>query len=92
VSPVKRQLPQAIAPLATPVSIPPGSIDRIDRYYVVCSRDRAIRPVLQRRMIRDNPCADVVEIDTDHTPQLSRPKELAKALDQFAAHAARSRR
>jgi pimeloyl-ACP methyl ester carboxylesterase len=91
-SAIKRQLPQAIAPLATPVSIPPSSIDRINKYYVICLRDRAIQPVLQRRMIRDNPCADVVEINTDHTPQLSRPKELAKALDQFAAHAARSRR
>jgi pimeloyl-ACP methyl ester carboxylesterase len=81
---IARQMPQAIAPLAAPVSIPLGALDRINKYYVLCLRDRAIRPVLQRRMIKDNPCADVVEIDTDHTPQLSRPAELAQALDRFA--------
>jgi pimeloyl-ACP methyl ester carboxylesterase len=89
---IERQLPQAAAVMATPVSLPPGSIDRINKYYVLCLRDRAIQPALQRRMINDNACADVVEIDTDHTPHLSRPEELAKVLDRFAAHVARARR
>jgi pimeloyl-ACP methyl ester carboxylesterase len=83
-SAIARQLPQAVAPLGTPVSIPTGTLDRINKYYVLCLRDRAIQPALQRRMIRENACADVVELDTDHMPQLSRPKELAKALDRFA--------
>jgi hypothetical protein len=52
---------------------------------VLCSRDRAIPPALQRRMNAENACAEVVELDTDHTPQLSMTDELAKALDKFAA-------
>jgi hypothetical protein len=40
-------------------------------------------------MSKENASVDTVEIDTDHTPQLSRPKELAKALDRFAKHVAR---
>jgi pimeloyl-ACP methyl ester carboxylesterase len=86
---IARQLPQPVAPFATPVSIPPGALDRINTYAVVCTRDRAIPPPLQRRMSAG--CADVVEIDTDHTPQLSRPDELARALDRFAARVSRGR-
>jgi pimeloyl-ACP methyl ester carboxylesterase len=83
---IERQRPQPVAPFATPVSIRPGALDSINRYYVVCTQDRAISPALQRRMIAENPCADVVELDTDHTPHLSMPDELAKALNRFAAH------
>ena len=83
---IARQRPQPMAPFATPVSIPQGALDGIKRYYVICTRDRAIPPPLQRRMIAENACADVVELDTDHTPQLSMTNELARALDHFATH------
>jgi pimeloyl-ACP methyl ester carboxylesterase len=89
---IARQQPQPVVPFATPVSIPPGALDHIEKYFVVCTRDRAIPPPLQRRMSKENGSVDTVEIDTDHTPQLSRPKELAKALDRFAKHMARGRR
>jgi len=88
---IAQQMPQPVIPFATPVKIPPGALDRIAKYCVVCTRDRAIPPALQRRMSSENACADSVEIETDHTPQLSRPDELARALDRFAAHAARAR-
>jgi pimeloyl-ACP methyl ester carboxylesterase len=81
---IAQQRPQAVAPYVTPVSIPPGALDRIKRYYVLCTRDRAIPPALQRRMISENSFADVVELDTDHTPHLSRTEDLAQALDKFA--------
>jgi pimeloyl-ACP methyl ester carboxylesterase len=83
---IARQHPQPVAPFATAVSIPPGALDGLKRYYVVCTRDRALPQALQRRMIAENPCSDVVELDTDHSPQLSLPNELAKALVRFAAH------
>jgi pimeloyl-ACP methyl ester carboxylesterase len=86
---IAQQRPQPVAPFATPVSIPPGALDDINRYYVLCTRDRAIPPALQRRMIAENACADVVELDTDHTPQLSMTNELAKALHRFATHSSR---
>jgi len=84
---IERQRPQSVAPFMTPVSIPAGALDGINRYYVVCLRDRAIPLPLQRRMIAENACADVVELDTDHTPQLSMTNDLATALDRFASHA-----
>ena len=83
---IARQRPQPIGPFVTPVSIPAAALDGIDRYFVVCTRDRAIPLPLQRRMIAENVCDDVVELDTDHTPHLSMPKELAGALHQFTTH------
>jgi len=81
-----RQRPQPLAPFVTPVSIPPGALDGINKYYVLCKRDRAIPRALQSRMIAENKCAAVIELDTDHTPQLSMTEELAEALQRFAAH------
>jgi len=87
---IGRQRPQAVAPFATPVSISAGALDAIPRYYVLCQRDRAIPPALQRRMSREAGCAEVVELDTDHTPQLSMPVQLAHALQHFATLLARA--
>ncbi len=83
---IARQRPQPIAPFITPVSIAARALDGLNRYYVICTRDRAIPPPLQRRMIEENVCADVVELDTDHTPQLSMTNELAATLHRFANH------
>ncbi len=83
---IARQCPQPVSPLPMAVSIPPGALNGINRYYVLCSRDRAISPPLQRRMVAENMCADVIELDTDHTPQLSMTNEMAKALHRFATH------
>jgi len=88
---IARHRPQPVAPFATPVSIPPGALDGIRRYYVLCTRDQAIPPALQRRMIAENPFADVVELNTDHTPHLSMTSELATALHRFAAESSRSK-
>ena len=83
---IARQRPQPIGPFVTPVSIPAGALDGINRYFVVCTCDRAIPLPLQRRMIAENACDDVVELDTDHTPHLSMTEKLAGALHQLAAH------
>ena len=83
---IARQRRQPVAPFVTPVSIPPGILNGIKRFCVLCTLDRAMMPALLRRMIAENPCEEVVELDTDHTPQLSMPEELAGALERFAAH------
>ena len=89
-SAIAKHRPQPVAPFVTPVSIPPGALDGIRRYYVLCTRDHAIPPALQRRMIAENACAEVIELETDHTPQLSMPDELAQALRRFAMHSTAS--
>jgi pimeloyl-ACP methyl ester carboxylesterase len=89
---IAQSRPQAVAPFATPVSIAAGTLDGLPRAYVHCTEDRALPPALQRRMMREHPCVDVVEIETDHSPQLSAPGELIAALERFAAIATASSR
>ncbi|HWB21511.1 MAG TPA: alpha/beta fold hydrolase [Gaiellaceae bacterium] len=75
--------PQPIAPFMTPVDLD-GGVDEIDRYYVLCTEDKAIPPPLQRRMSTESPCVEVAELEADHSPFLSKTSELAAILDRFA--------
>jgi pimeloyl-ACP methyl ester carboxylesterase len=80
---VRRTGPQALTPLAQPVSLG-REFERIPRTFVICTRDRIIPPALQRRMVRDSRVMDVVELDSGHHPQLSRLEELAGILHRCA--------
>jgi Alpha/beta hydrolase family len=82
---IERRGAQAVAPFADPVAIPDGAFEDIPRSYVLCKRDRAIPPPLQRRMLEQAGCAEVVELDTDHVPQLSATGELAASIDRLAS-------
>jgi pimeloyl-ACP methyl ester carboxylesterase len=53
--------------------------------YVLCARDRAIHPDLQRWM--STRAGRVVTLDTDHSPFMSLPEQFADLLDGIAANA-----
>jgi pimeloyl-ACP methyl ester carboxylesterase len=73
---------QPLAPFEGPAEVPG---DAVPRAYVIARQDRAIPVALQRRMVAENPCIDVVELDTDHSPMVCATSELASALDRFAS-------
>jgi pimeloyl-ACP methyl ester carboxylesterase len=77
------QRPQPVIPFVDEARLSEG-YERIPRTYVHCTRDQANMPALQRRMIEERRVQRVIELDTDHTPQLSAPDDLVKALDQLA--------
>ena len=79
--------PQPVVPFGEPVQIPEGTFDEIPRAYVICTRDRSIPPGLQRRMVAENGIEDVIELDADHSPMISRTAELAEAVDQLVTRA-----
>jgi pimeloyl-ACP methyl ester carboxylesterase len=79
----ERRKPQSLVPMTQPVVVG-DALDGVPRAYVFTAQDFAIRPALQRRMIEEHPCVDVVELDTDHTPALSATAELVGALERFA--------
>jgi pimeloyl-ACP methyl ester carboxylesterase len=79
---------QPVLPFTQPVALDgPGAdaFGALQRAYVVCLQDRAIKPALQRRMLEAAGCDPVIEIDTDHSVWASRPDELAVALNEIAA-------
>jgi pimeloyl-ACP methyl ester carboxylesterase len=73
---------QPLAPFLGPAEVPG---DAVPRAYVIATQDRAIPPALQRRMVAENPCMDVVELDTDHSPMVGATSDLAAVLDRFAS-------
>ena len=72
---IGRVATQTLASFRTPRTSPDTSVPTT---YVVCQRDQAIRPELQREIAHD--CDHVVELASDHCPFLSHPQELADLL------------
>ena len=73
-------VPQAAAPLITPVNTSPNNFGRVPRIYISCSRDRAISPSIQKKMYSNLPCKKVIRMDTSHSPFFSAPEELVGHL------------
>jgi pimeloyl-ACP methyl ester carboxylesterase len=72
--------PESLAAFATPVAVTEERAGSVRRIYLECARDRAISVAKQREMWAARPCERVETLDTDHSPFLSRPAELAAHL------------
>lgn len=81
----ERRRPQAVAPFATAVSLHGVVADPSRRAYIHCTRDHAIPLELQRRMVRESPCEQVFELESDHAPYLCQTAAVVDLLDQIAA-------
>jgi pimeloyl-ACP methyl ester carboxylesterase len=75
--------PQPLLPFLTPVDLPDGGLS-VPCSYVLTGRDRAIPPSLQRRMAKEGGATVLIELDSDHSPFLSRPDELVAVLVRAA--------
>lgn len=73
-------VPQAAAPLATPVNTTEEKFGRVPRVYISCLRDKAIAPALQEKMYKALPCEKVISMDTSHSPFFSAPELLVGHL------------
>lgn len=80
----KKLGPEPLSPLVTPLRLSDANYGRVRRDYIECLRDRAIPIAIQRRFREALPCRRVISLDTDHSPFLSAPAELARALDELA--------
>jgi pimeloyl-ACP methyl ester carboxylesterase len=83
--------PQPAVPMTNPFELDPSKAEafrKLPRSYVTGLQDRSIPPGMQRFMFERAGCDPVIEIDTDHSPYLSRTRELVQALDQLAQRAA----
>ena len=79
----ERLTPQPAAPFGAPVALG-EAFAAVPKHYVECTRDGAISIELQRDMIAATPGVAVHTLDSDHSPFLSRPAELAEVLDRIA--------
>ena len=79
--------PQPVGPLVSPMRITEGNYGRVPRVYIECALDNAVTPEMARDMYTALPCAEVIEMQTGHSPFLSAPEELARHLDALARYA-----
>lgn len=73
-------VPQAVAPLGTPVSTTDENFGRIPRVYIECLQDKAVSPFIQEKLYTNLSCEKVISMDTSHSPFFSAPEELANHL------------
>ena len=75
-----RLVPESLAAMGAPVHTTEDRAGSVARAYIECLRDGAIVIDTQRSMQAARPCEPVLQIHTDHSPFLSRPRELADHL------------
>lgn len=81
---VARLRVEPVRPLATPLALSEARYGSVPRYYVECTQDRCFPLATQRAMQAVLPCAGVVTLESDHSPFLCAPAELAAALIDIA--------
>lgn len=75
-----RLVPDALAPVVTPVQTTDERFGRIPRVYITTLHDKVIGPALQKQMYTAVPCQQIIALKTSHSPFISAPEELARQL------------
>lgn len=78
--------PEPMVSFTTPLKVADERYGSVDRVYIECTQDRAIAPQLQRIMVAELPCREIITMDTDHSPFYSAPEALAAHLLAIAAN------
>lgn len=76
-------VPEPIKPLLYALNITDMNFGQIPKYYIECTKDKAIPIAIQRAMYRDN-VVKAYSMDASHTPNFSQPKILAGLLNDIA--------
>ena len=83
---------QPVGPLVSPIRVTDGNFGCVPRVYIECSQDNAVAPEFARAMYTALPCAEVITMQTGHSPFLSAPDDLAGHLHGLARYAAAGQR
>lgn len=71
--------PQPLGPVVTPLSSGAESI-RLARTFIICSKDKAVSPALQRTMAERAGINDIRVLNSGHEPFISVPDALTQQL------------
>ncbi len=75
---------EPVASAITPLQLTQEKYGIVPRYYIECAEDRAVTPVIQRKMYKEMPCEEVYTMRTVHSPFFSKPGELCTILCKIA--------
>ncbi|WP_010187871.1 alpha/beta fold hydrolase [Sphingomonas sp. PAMC 26605] len=73
--------------LSEPIRVTADRFGAVPRAYIETTQDESLAIALQRKMYGALTCAPVISLNTDHSPFLSSPKELADAINDLAVSA-----
>jgi pimeloyl-ACP methyl ester carboxylesterase len=76
--------PEPAAPSQTPMRISDERFGSIPRVYIELLEDKAVSPMLQKRLYTAMPCEEVRSIAAGHSAYFSQPDELTVHLDEIA--------
>jgi pimeloyl-ACP methyl ester carboxylesterase len=79
-----RLSPEPLRALAANVKTSEARFGAVPRAYIECTRDRTVSVAAQRAMRAALPCEPVFTLESDHSPFLSHPRELAEILGRLA--------
>src|SRR5436190_20191340 len=68
----------------TPLRLSEENYGRVPRFYIECTKDKAVTPFIQRKMYTETPCNRVYSLATSHSPFFSKPQELCNILWEIA--------
>jgi hypothetical protein len=83
---VSRLTPEPVAPFREPVDCLPERRGRTPLYYFGCRQDRVVPPAAQSRACSLLSPTRVCELDADHSPFFSVPRDLAALLSGVAGN------
>lgn len=82
---MKRLVAEPHGPRSEPMRTTPERFGSVPRHYILCSEDQTIPLSSQKLMQELVPGAELSRLETDHSPFLSTPRELAEILLAVAA-------
>ena len=79
-----RLVAEPVRPLGTVVQITEERFGTVPRHYIECRQDRTIPMDLQRAMQAELPCESVTTLESDHSPFICMPDQLAAVMIEIA--------
>lgn len=79
---VSEMIAEPLPPFQMPISLTADHFGTVRKVYIHTLEDRVVSPAAQKAMLAKTPVDAVYEIQTGHTPFISRPEELASLLSR----------
>lgn len=69
----------------TPLQISNEKYGSVPKYYIECTKDKAVTPFIQQKMYTEMICEKVYKMQTSHSPFFSKPQELCEIFLKIAS-------
>ncbi len=83
---VKNYRTEPLIPFINPVVLTDKNFGSVKKVYIKTLQDHVVSPYLQNKMISANKVESVYEINTGHSPFLSKPDDLSSIFTKIAAN------